>query len=116
MDCLIDREELLDELDGDLEFLEENLEILESSGRELLQELRAACEAGDQESVIQKAHALKGMVSNFCAVTVQGEAEAIEHAARAGSLDGLSARVESFAASFARLCAEARAIASGHAS
>jgi len=116
MGTLIDREELLDELDGDLEFLAENLELLESDGRALLEALRAASQSADQEAVVQKAHALKGMVANFCAPAVQAEAEAIEHQARAGVLDGITLKVSAFAATFDRLCAETRTIAAGDAS
>ena len=113
MSRLIEREKLLDRFDQDLEFLAETLDLLESDGRRLLDELRSTTEAGDQETLVRTAHALKGMVSNFCAETVGREIKSIEQAARDGALDAIPPRLEGFAASFERLCAEARAIAAG---
>jgi HPt (histidine-containing phosphotransfer) domain-containing protein len=110
---LVDRDALLESVDGDLEFLEETAELLESDGRRLLAEMRAASEAGDQNGLIQNAHGLKGMVANFCAQSVQRAAGEIEHAAREGALDGLAEKVNDFAISFDRLCRETQAIASG---
>lgn len=113
MSSLVDRDMLLDRVDGDLEFLEETFELLESDGRQLVDELRAAAAAGDQESLIKKAHTLKGMVSNFCAESVQQAAAEIERQAREGALDELPQKANDFAISFDRLCVETRAITSG---
>ena len=113
MSSVVDHEALLDRVDGDLEFLEETIELLESDGRQLVEELRTASEAGDQAALVKKAHALKGMVSNFCAETVQRAAEEIEHLAREGALEELPQKVGSFVSSFDLLCLETRVIASG---
>lgn len=113
MSDLVDREALLDRVDGDLEFLEETVELLESDGQSLVEQLRAASAASDQDSMTRKAHTLKGMVSNFCADSVQRAAEEIEHAARRGELDGISAKVEDFAKLFDGLCQETRAMLPG---
>jgi HPt (histidine-containing phosphotransfer) domain-containing protein len=113
MSGLVEREKLLDRFDQDMEFLAETVDVLESDGRALLDELRGASQAGDQETLTKKAHALKGMVSNFCADSVDGEIKDIEQRARAGELGELPSKLEQFAASFERLCRETRAIASG---
>lgn len=110
---IVDHAALLDRVDGDLEFLEETVELLESDGRQLVEELRSASEAGDQDALVKKAHALKGMVSNFCAETVQREAEEIEYLARDGTLEEIPEKVGRFVSSFDLLCLETRAIASG---
>ena len=113
MSSIVDQAALLDRIDGDLEFLEETIELLESDGRQLVEELRTAAEAGDQDALVKKAHALKGMVSNFCAETVQRAAEEIEHLARQGALEDVPEKVRSFVSSFDLLCHETRVIASG---
>ena len=113
MSDLVDRDALLDRVDGDLEYLEETVDLLESDGRSLVEQLRAASAASDQDGMARKAHTLKGMVSNFCADSVQRVAEEIEHAARRGELDGIPAKVEGFAKLFDCLCQETRAMLSG---
>jgi len=110
---LVDQEALLDRVDGDLEFLEETIELLESDGRSLVEQLKAASAAGDQDGLVSNAHMLKGMVSNFCADSVQRAAEEIEHAARKGELDGIPPKVEGFMELFECLCRETRAMLSG---
>ena len=113
MSNLVDKEALLDRVDGDLEFLEETVELLESDGRTLVEQLKGASAAGDQDGLVQKAHILKGMVSNFCADRVQQEAEEIELAARKGELDGIPPKVKNFIELFECLCRETRAMLSG---
>lgn len=113
MSNLVDKQALLDRVDGDLEFLEETVELLESDGRSLVEQLKAASAAGDEECLVSKAHMLKGMVSNFCADSVQRAAEEIEHAARSGQLDGMPPKVEGFIKLFDCLCRETRAMLPG---
>lgn len=113
MSNLVDKQALLDRVDGDLEFLEETVELLESDGRSLVEQLKAASAAGDEEGLVSKAHMLKGMVSNFCADSVQRAAEEIEHAARSGQLDGMPPKVEGFIELFDCLCRETRAMLPG---
>lgn len=113
MSNLVDQEALLDRVDGDLEFLEETVELLESDGRSLVEQLKTASAASDQEDLVRNAHMLKGMVSNFCAETVQRAAEEIEHAARKGELDGIPPKLESLIELFERLCRETRAMLPG---
>lgn len=67
MTDIFDKDELMERLDGDIEFLAETVEILEEDGPSLIEELRAAAAEADAERIAQAAHAIKGMVSNFCA-------------------------------------------------
>ena len=67
MTNVVDQEALLDRVDGDLEFLEETVELLESDGRSLVEQLKTASAAGHQEDKVRRAHMLKCMVTNFCA-------------------------------------------------
>ena len=79
-----DEEELLERVDNDLSFLTETVEMLESDGRSLMNEVKTALAAGDAPSVGRTAHTLKGMVSNFCSPNVQSLALEVERAGKAG--------------------------------
>ena len=82
-----DKQELLDELDGDREFLEESLEILAGDAPPLLEQLRDATAGRDGEAVRQAAHTLKSMVGNFCAKPAFDAARRIEQLGRDGDLE-----------------------------
>lgn len=110
MDDVIDAPALLEQIDGDVEFLLETLEVLESEGRELVESLQSAVGSGDAAAAAMTAHTLKGMVSNFCAPSVEEEARKIEHIARAGENPD-DAQVAAFADSFEALCARVRQLA-----
>ncbi|MFT3685685.1 MAG: Hpt domain-containing protein [Phycisphaerales bacterium] len=62
-----DEQELLGRVDNDVGFLGETVEMLATDGPSLLSQVRAAAAAGDAAGVGRHAHALKGMLSNFCA-------------------------------------------------
>ena len=82
-----DKEALMDRLDGDVEFLAETVEILDEDGPPLMEELRAAAAAADAERIAKAAHAIKGMVSNFCAEPAHAASLRIEEMGRAGAID-----------------------------
>ena len=86
MTSTFDRDELLEELDGDREFLEESLEMMEADGPKLLGEIRDAIAANDAETVSRSAHTLKSMVGNFCAPPAHEAALKVEMAGRDGDL------------------------------
>jgi HPt (histidine-containing phosphotransfer) domain-containing protein len=81
-----DGTELLDRVDNDWEFLGETVRMLEADGPALLEELRRCADAGDAPSVGKAAHALKGMISNFCAPDAQAGALAVEQMGKSGDL------------------------------
>jgi len=81
-----DEEELLDRVDNDLEFLAETVQMLQDDGRSTMQQIRDALAAGDAPSVGRAAHALKGMVSNFCSPQTQASALAVEQMGKSGDL------------------------------
>ena len=62
---IVDRERLLDYLEGDLEFLDDSFEIFCQDSESLLGELRQAFADRDLGSVHKHAHTFKGMLSNF---------------------------------------------------
>ena len=80
--------ELLDRVDNDLAFLAETVEMLQSDGRAAMQQIREALAAGDAPSVGRAAHALKGIVSNFCSPETQVSALEVERMGKSGDLSG----------------------------
>lgn len=95
MSEVFDKQELLDELDGDREFLEESLGMLDSDVPVLLKQIREALERGDADAVTVSAHTLKSMVGNFCAPPAFNAAEDVEKIGRSGDLTECNARTDS---------------------
>jgi hypothetical protein len=65
MTDVFDRQELLDELDGDREFLEESLEMLDADAPRLIDQIRDGIEGGDAEQGSWSAVAGVGLVFGF---------------------------------------------------
>ena len=99
-------DELLERVDNDDDFLRETVEMLESDGPDLLEQLRAAAAAGDPAAVARAAHTLKGMLSNFCAPDAHAAALAVEQMGRGGDLSPLPAALDAVEACLAALVAE----------
>ena len=81
-----DEQELLERIDNDWEFLGETVQMLSADGPALVGEIRRAADAGDAPAVGRSAHALKGMISNFCAPDTQASALEVERIGKAGDL------------------------------
>jgi len=77
-DVVFDQADLMDRVDDDLEFLEETVAMLEEDSPALLQAVRDATEARDADALASSAHALKGMLANFCAPAAVAAALALE--------------------------------------
>jgi HPt (histidine-containing phosphotransfer) domain-containing protein len=89
-----DETALLDRVDNDLAFLAETVQMLESDGRSAMQEIRDALAAGNAPAVGRAAHALKGIVSNFCSPRTQASALEVEQMGKGGDLSAASAAVD----------------------
>jgi HPt (histidine-containing phosphotransfer) domain-containing protein len=87
---LFDEAELMERVDGDVEFLADTVQMLETDGRALMIELRTAVASGDAPAIGRTAHTLKGMISNFCSPAVQTLALDVEKAGKAGDSAGAS--------------------------
>lgn len=98
--------ELLERVDNDIGFLAETVQMLESDGKSLLADIERAIASGDAAAVGRTAHALKGMVSNFCAPETQECALVIERAGKAGDLAGAPAALQTAKARVEALTAE----------
>jgi two-component system sensor histidine kinase/response regulator len=85
--------ELLDRIDGDVEFLEECIEIFDEDSTPLLEQIRAAVATQDAEALVTPAHTLKGMLSNFCAPAAEGAARDLEMCGRENRLQECDAFV-----------------------
>jgi HPt (histidine-containing phosphotransfer) domain-containing protein len=82
-----DEAQLLQRVDHDVSFLAETVEMLAADAPPLLQSVRQAIVAGDAPGVARHAHALKGMIPNFCAPQTQASAHEVERLGRSGALE-----------------------------
>lgn len=105
MPAAFDHVELLERAGNDMGFLSETVEMLASDGRALMAAIRSAIRAGDAAALGRSAHALKGMISNFCAPAAQESALGMERHGKSGDLaaaaqaaDALAGQVESLIA------------------
>ena len=94
MGAVFDEQALMDRVDGDLEFLEETIEMLDEDGPDLLRQVEDAAAAKNIDALVKSAHALKGMLANFCAPAAEAAAREIEAMGREQCLDGLSPAIE----------------------
>ena len=108
MTDVFDKQELLEELDGDREFLEESLEMLDSDAPSLLKQIREAMDRGDADAVSVAAHTIKSMVGNFCAPPAFEAALNVETLGRSGDLNACEAGLVSLEAQVSRLQIELR--------
>jgi two-component system sensor histidine kinase/response regulator len=98
--------ELLAQVDHDMEFLGETVELLSTDGPTLLAQIRAEGDAGDAAAVARDAHALKGMISNFCSPLTVAAALAVEQIGRKGDLAPLPAALATLQSRLGALIAE----------
>ena len=85
------KKDLLDRVDGDTEFLEETVAMLDEDCPALLEKIRTAVASGDAEELAHAAHTLKGMLANFCAEPAGSAARELEMMGRDGQLAGAEA-------------------------
>jgi HPt (histidine-containing phosphotransfer) domain-containing protein len=84
-----DQDELMERIDDDVEFLEETITMLDEDGPEMLDQIRAAAGAKDAAALVTPAHALKGMLANFCATSAEAAARDLEVMGREARLEGV---------------------------
>ena len=98
-----DEQALLDRVDGDIEFLGETIEMLEEDCPPLLERLGQAAAARDAEALASSAHALKGMLANFCAEPAEAAARTVEELGRADRVVEIDPAVQALHAETDRL-------------
>lgn len=104
-----DHNELMDRLDGDLEFLEESIEIFDEDAAPLLDQIREAVTARDAAALVTPAHTLKGMLSNFCAPPAEHAARDLEMRGRENQLADAEVLVQTVVTETSRLRTELQA-------
>jgi HPt (histidine-containing phosphotransfer) domain-containing protein len=77
-----------------MEFLAETVEMLVEDGPTLLGKVSDGIAADDAAAVARDAHALKGMISNFCAPETQAAALELERMGKSGDLSSASTALE----------------------
>ncbi len=86
-----DENALMDRVDGDVEFLEETIAMLDEDSPALLEQIRTAAASGNAANLVKAAHALKGMLANFCAGPAETAARELETMGRREQLTDLNA-------------------------
>jgi HPt (histidine-containing phosphotransfer) domain-containing protein len=94
MSEIFDENELMDRVDGDREFLEETIAMLDEDSPALLEQIRTAAVSRDAEKLAKAAHALKGMLANFCAEPAEAAASKLEMMGREGRLVDVAAATD----------------------
>lgn len=98
-----DERELLERIDGDMDFLEETVEMLEEDYPVLFEAIVRAAAVSDAEALAKPAHALKGMLANFCAGPAEAAARDLEMKARENRLADVDSGVQVLARETERL-------------
>src|SRR6185436_2225656 len=94
MSAVFDEKELLDRIDNDWEFLGETVQMLNSDGPALMDEIRRAADASDAAALGRAAHTLKGMIANFCSPQTHQCAFEVEKMGRSGDLSSAQESVK----------------------
>ena len=87
MENIIDQEEVMERVDGDMELLAEMVDLFFESCPELLSDIRNAIKAENSELLERFAHTLKGSVGNFSAPGAFAAAFKLEKMAQEGRID-----------------------------
>jgi HPt (histidine-containing phosphotransfer) domain-containing protein len=106
MTAAFDHDELMDRIDGDVEFLEESIEMLDEDVGPLLEKIRSAVVARDAGALVAPAHTLKGLLSNFCAGAAEATARDLEMRGRESRLEEADAVVDALDRDMTQLRAE----------
>ena len=103
MSDVFDENALMEQIDDDIEFLEETIALLDEDTPALLERIWTAARSRDPAALVPPAHALKGMLGNFCAEPAQNAARELETIGRQARLDDIEAAAERVAQETERL-------------
>lgn len=82
MEAILDRAAALERVEGDVELLQELVELFLADAPERMAEIRSALAACDGEGLQQAAHSLKGAAANLSALALASVAKHLEDAGR----------------------------------
>jgi len=91
---VVSRDELLQRVDGDMELLEELVDLFLEDLPDRLQGLREALDQDDVPQVHELAHSIKGSVSCFAAAAAFEAASQLTDLARSGTRNGLKEAID----------------------
>jgi CheY-like chemotaxis protein len=94
MNDLFDKAGLLEEYDGDLEYISRMLQMFDSDIRERMARLQQAVAAGDCDAIMREAHAVKGGAGTFFAAAAFETAHQLETMGRNKQCQGAKATLE----------------------
>ena len=103
MSDAFDEKVLMNDIEGDMEFLEEAVTMFDEDTPALLEQISSAASSGDAAALVKSAHALKGLLGNFCADPAVTSARELEMMAREERLAGVEAAVEKLQSETQRL-------------
>ena len=84
---VIDKKALLEAFDGDQAFLKEIIDMFMADTPKMLQDIKAAIDAKNADTLQRTAHAFKGMLGNFQVETAVAKAYALEEMGRNASFE-----------------------------
>ena len=85
---VINRRELAERLDGDMDLFRELADLFIEDSEKLLGSIKEAIDEKDQEKLRKYAHTIKGSVSNFSAPEAYDAAFSLESMGRSGDISG----------------------------
>lgn len=100
---VLDLATAMSNLDGDVELLQEIIDIFVTTGQVQLESLADGIAAGDVDKVAVESHGMKGGASNFCASQFVAAALQLELLAKQGTLEGAENLLAEMQASFIEL-------------
>ncbi|MBU8870366.1 MAG: Hpt domain-containing protein [Gemmatimonadales bacterium] len=103
IESILNLQSAMGNLDGDVELLQEIMEIFVEIAPEQLNDLYSLIQADKAAEVDILAHGLKGSASNFCASKFVGTAFKLEHLAKTGSLVGAEELQQQLRAEFVEI-------------
>jgi CheY-like chemotaxis protein len=91
---VFDKDGLLEECDGDLEYISRMLQMFDNDIRERMVRLQKAVDAGDCDAMMREAHAVKGGAGNFFATAAFETAQQLETMGRNKQCQGAQATLQ----------------------
>lgn len=102
-DSVLGLAEAMTNMDGDVELLQEIIEIFQETAETQFDSIQRYIDAQDVHNVAIQAHAMKGGASNFCARKFVASALKLELLAKGGTLDGAQDMLDQMRSDFTEL-------------
>jgi len=90
-DETVDRESILNRLEGNSELLTELVHLFLEEAPQLMDAMRKALEQGDMQTLGRSAHSMKGALGNFLAHTAVSASSRLEDDAKRGDVEAAKA-------------------------